>query len=152
MFIRTLASQLTDLKRRHREEIAALKQALEAAHGENLELRRRVGYRKAGDAMRSERHSLAEPAGTAHEGTQADASMDVFNAMAEIRKAASRGLALPSKQQITFTVDRARAIAELCDGAQAAIIAVRDIVTSSALDDAALKRTLSPFAEVDEGA
>jgi hypothetical protein len=64
--------------------------------------------------------------------------MDVFNAMAEIRKAASRALALPSKQQITFTADRARAIAELCDGTQAAIIAVRDIVTSSALDDAAL--------------
>ena len=35
--IRTLTAQLTELKRRHREEISALKQALEAAHGENLE-------------------------------------------------------------------------------------------------------------------
>lgn len=42
--IRTLTTQLTELKRRHREEIDVLKQALEAAHGENLELRRRLGH------------------------------------------------------------------------------------------------------------
>jgi Family of unknown function (DUF6262) len=42
--IRTLTIQLTELKRRHREEIDTLKQALEAAHGENLELRRRLGH------------------------------------------------------------------------------------------------------------
>ena len=40
--IRTLTNQLTDLKRRHREEIRTLQQALETAHGENLELRRRL--------------------------------------------------------------------------------------------------------------
>jgi hypothetical protein len=43
--IRTLTTQLTELKRRHRDEIDTLKQALEAAHGENLELRRRLGHR-----------------------------------------------------------------------------------------------------------
>jgi hypothetical protein len=48
--IRTLTAQLTDLKRRHRDETDALKQALEAAHGENLELRRRLG-----------RHTAAQP-------------------------------------------------------------------------------------------
>lgn len=37
-----LSAQLTDLKRRHREETAALRQALEQAHGENLLLRRRL--------------------------------------------------------------------------------------------------------------
>jgi hypothetical protein len=42
--IRTLTIQLTELKRRHREEIDTLRQALEAAHGENLELRRRLGH------------------------------------------------------------------------------------------------------------
>jgi len=42
--IRTLTTQLTELKRRHRDEIDTLKQALEAAHGENLELRRRLGH------------------------------------------------------------------------------------------------------------
>jgi hypothetical protein len=40
--IRTLTAQLAELKRRHRDEIHALNQALEAAHGENLELRRRL--------------------------------------------------------------------------------------------------------------
>jgi len=41
--IRTLTSQLTDLKRRHREETTQLRQALEAAHGEVIDLRRRLG-------------------------------------------------------------------------------------------------------------
>ncbi|MEV7907656.1 hypothetical protein [Streptomyces anulatus] len=64
--------------------------------------------------------------------------MDVFNAMAEIRMAASRALALLHKQHVNFTADRAEAIAELCDGAEAAIAAVRDMATGAALDDAAL--------------
>jgi hypothetical protein len=42
--IRTLTTQLTELKRHHRDEIDTLKQALEAAHGENLQLRRRLGH------------------------------------------------------------------------------------------------------------
>ena len=47
--VRTLTAQLTELKRRHRDEIGALKQALEAAHGENLELRRRLGAQRDRD-------------------------------------------------------------------------------------------------------
>jgi hypothetical protein len=43
--IRTLTAQLAELKRRHRDEISTLRHALEAAHGENLELRRRLGHR-----------------------------------------------------------------------------------------------------------
>jgi hypothetical protein len=86
----------------------------------------------------AERDSYAAQAREASEGSQAEASMDVFNAMAEIRMAASRALALLSKQQINFTTDRAEAIAELCDGAEAAIAAVRDMATGAALDDAAL--------------
>ncbi|WP_276615592.1 DUF6262 family protein [Nonomuraea basaltis] len=43
--IRILTTQLSDLKRRHREEMTTLKQALETAHGEILELRRRLGHR-----------------------------------------------------------------------------------------------------------
>jgi hypothetical protein len=43
--IRTLTAQLAELKRRHRDEISTLRQALEAAHGENLALRRRLGHR-----------------------------------------------------------------------------------------------------------
>ena len=40
--VRTLTAQLADLKRRHHEETAELRQALEQAHGENLLLRRRL--------------------------------------------------------------------------------------------------------------
>jgi hypothetical protein len=45
--VRTLTAQLADLKRRHREETAALRQALEQAHGENLLLRRRLAAGQA---------------------------------------------------------------------------------------------------------
>ncbi|MEU6718261.1 hypothetical protein ABZ897_42915 [Nonomuraea sp. NPDC046802] len=72
------------------------------------------------------------------EEAPSDASMDVFNAVADIRMAASRALALLRRQQIDFTADRARAVAELCDGTEATIAAIRDIATASALDDAAL--------------
>jgi outer membrane murein-binding lipoprotein Lpp len=44
--VRTLTTQMAELKRRHREEIQTLKAALEAAHGENLQLRRRLGERR----------------------------------------------------------------------------------------------------------
>jgi hypothetical protein len=44
--VRTLTAQLADLKRRHREETTALRQALEKAHGENLILRRRLADRE----------------------------------------------------------------------------------------------------------
>ena len=40
--IRTLITQLAELKRRHREEISELKDALAAAHGELLTLRRQA--------------------------------------------------------------------------------------------------------------
>jgi Family of unknown function (DUF6262) len=49
--VRTLTAQLSELKRRHREEVTALKAALETAHGENLELRRRLGSRHAASAQ-----------------------------------------------------------------------------------------------------
>jgi hypothetical protein len=42
--VAALTGQLTQLKRRHREELAELRRALEAAHGENLLLRRRLGH------------------------------------------------------------------------------------------------------------
>jgi len=45
--IRTLTAQLAELRRRHRDEVNTLRQALEAAHGENLDLRRRLGDRRA---------------------------------------------------------------------------------------------------------
>ena len=46
--VATLTAQLTELKHRHRQEVASFKHALEAAHGENLELRRRLGHHTTG--------------------------------------------------------------------------------------------------------
>ncbi|MGW7044217.1 hypothetical protein ACWGDT_16210 [Streptomyces avermitilis] len=43
--MRTLTAQLAELRRRHRDEVQTLRQALEAAQSENLELRRRLGPR-----------------------------------------------------------------------------------------------------------
>jgi Family of unknown function (DUF6262) len=43
--VRTLTTQLAALRQQHRDEVHQLRQALETAHGEILELRRRVGPR-----------------------------------------------------------------------------------------------------------
>lgn len=43
-----LTSQITRLKKQHREEVQALRDALERAHGENLDLRRELA-RRGGD-------------------------------------------------------------------------------------------------------
>jgi hypothetical protein len=43
--VRTLTAQLAALKQQHRDEVHQLRQALETAQGEILELRRRVGRR-----------------------------------------------------------------------------------------------------------
>lgn len=43
--VRTLTAQLAALKQQHRDEIHQLRQALETAHGEILDLRRRIGHR-----------------------------------------------------------------------------------------------------------
>ncbi|MEU2874740.1 DUF6262 family protein [Streptomyces olivoreticuli] len=40
-----LTSQITRLKKQHREEVQALRDALEQAHGENLDLRRELARR-----------------------------------------------------------------------------------------------------------
>lgn len=44
--VRTLTAQLGALKQQHRDEVHQLRQALEAAQGEILELRRRLGRRR----------------------------------------------------------------------------------------------------------
>jgi hypothetical protein len=43
--VRALTAQINELKRRHRDETNALREALQAAHGENLHLRRQLGHR-----------------------------------------------------------------------------------------------------------
>ncbi|QIS23416.1 DUF6262 family protein [Nocardia terpenica] len=43
--VQALSLQITELKKRHRAEVQALRNALEQAHGENLELRRELARR-----------------------------------------------------------------------------------------------------------
>jgi hypothetical protein len=43
--VRALTVQISELKRQHRAEVDVLNQALQAAHGENLTLRRQLGHR-----------------------------------------------------------------------------------------------------------
>lgn len=50
----TLTSQIDQLRKRHRDEVQALRTALEQAHGENLQLRRELARR--GDAATAGRH------------------------------------------------------------------------------------------------
>ena len=44
--IAALTGELAQLKSRHREQVAELNRALQAAHGENLILRRRLGQQQ----------------------------------------------------------------------------------------------------------
>jgi len=73
--VRALTTQLTELKRHHRAEIARLEAALAAAQGENLELRRRLGRSPAANrpAALRERETdageLIEPAPPARDAT-----------------------------------------------------------------------------------
>lgn len=46
-----LTSQITRLKQQHRQEVKELREALEQAHGENLDLRREVGRRGEGRSV-----------------------------------------------------------------------------------------------------
>jgi hypothetical protein len=43
--IAALTAQIDQLKKRHRQEVQALREALERAHGENLDLRRELAHR-----------------------------------------------------------------------------------------------------------
>ncbi len=52
--VRTLTAQLAALKQQHRDEVHQLRQALETAHGEILDLRRRAGRRNVEPSPQAE--------------------------------------------------------------------------------------------------
>jgi hypothetical protein len=56
--VRTLTAQLTTLKQQHRDEVHQLRQALETAHGEILDLRRRTGRRNDEPSPQAETGTL----------------------------------------------------------------------------------------------
>jgi hypothetical protein len=53
--VRTLTAQLAVLKQQHRDEVHQLRQAIETAQGEILELRRRLGRRAVEPSQRAEK-------------------------------------------------------------------------------------------------
>jgi hypothetical protein len=53
-----LTSQVSRLKKQHREEVQALRDALEQAHGENLDLRRELARRGGDPQVRHDAHQL----------------------------------------------------------------------------------------------
>ena len=73
--VRALTTQLTELKRHHRAEIARLETALAAAQGENLELRRRLGRSPSANRpaelpeRETDARELIEPAPPARDAT-----------------------------------------------------------------------------------
>jgi hypothetical protein len=66
--VRALTAQISELKRHHRAEIDALNQALQAAHGENLTLRRQLGHRASSQPITTLADATASvlPAQTRH--------------------------------------------------------------------------------------
>lgn len=107
----------------------------------------RVGKQRAEEhdaATAAELATVRTAVLTARADSAAEASMEVFNAMADVRLGTLRALSLLQQQKVVFTPERAEAIAELCDGAEAAIGFIRHIATGvgTALDDAALQAFL----------
>jgi hypothetical protein len=52
--VRTLTGQLAALRQQHRDEVHQLRQALETAHGEILDLRRRMGRRNVDPSVQAD--------------------------------------------------------------------------------------------------
>nr|BFD92088.1 hypothetical protein KitaXyl93_34480 [Kitasatospora sp. Xyl93] len=72
---------------------------------------------------------------------EADAALQVFNELAQVRLGTLRVLSLLQQHPIEFTADRGRTLSELCESAAAALDFVKDLVASpyAVLDDAALR-------------
>lgn len=78
------------------------------------------------------------------ETTDPDVALQVFSEMTTVRLATLRALSLLQRNQVQFTDDRSRAIADLCDSSEAALAFIRDLAGSSctALNDDALQAFL----------
>ncbi|KUL69413.1 MULTISPECIES: hypothetical protein [unclassified Streptomyces] len=81
---------------------------------------------------------------TSREQSEPDVALQVFTEMTEVRLGTLRALSLLQRNQVQFTGDRSRAIAELCDASQAAMAFIRDLAASryTALNDDALQAFL----------
>ncbi|MGW3276118.1 hypothetical protein ACWDFH_32385 [Streptomyces kronopolitis] len=77
----------------------------------------------------------------AAEAGEADAALQVFNELAQVRLGTLRVLSLLQRHPVQFTGDRGRTITELCEATKAAVDFIRDLAASPyrVLDDAALR-------------
>ncbi|MBV6696969.1 hypothetical protein KV557_07505 [Kitasatospora aureofaciens] len=80
----------------------------------------------------------------AAEPGEADAALQVFNELAQVRLGTLRVLSLLQRHPVQLTGDRGRTITELCEATKAALDFVTDLVASpyAVLDDAALQAFL----------
>ncbi|MFF3748050.1 hypothetical protein [Streptomyces kronopolitis] len=80
----------------------------------------------------------------AAEAGEADAALQVFNELAQVRLGTLRVLSLLQRHPVQFTGDRGRTITELCEATKAAVDFIRDLAASPyrVLDDAALRAFL----------
>ncbi|MCF3167075.1 hypothetical protein IPZ64_09095 [Streptomyces violaceoruber] len=76
--------------------------------------------------------------------SEPDVALQIFTEMTDVRLGTLRALSLLQRNQVQFTDDRSRAIAELCDASQAALSFIRDLVASryTAFNDDALQAFL----------
>ncbi|WJV51738.1 hypothetical protein [Streptomyces flavofungini] len=77
--------------------------------------------------------------------TEPDVALQVFTEMTDVRLGTLRALSLLQRNQVQFTGERSRAIAELCGAAQAALEFIRDLASGpyTALNDDALQAFLA---------
>lgn len=78
------------------------------------------------------------------EDPEPDVALQVFSEMTTVRLATLRALSLLQRNQVQFTDDRSRAIADLCDSSEAALTFIRDLAAGpyAALNDEALQAFL----------
>ncbi|MBB5939514.1 hypothetical protein [Streptomyces zagrosensis] len=87
--------------------------------------------------------AVAAVRATAEPG-DADAALQVFNELAQVRLGTLRVLSLLQRHPVQFSDDRGRTITQLCEATKAALDFARDLVASpyAVLDDAALRAFL----------
>ncbi|MFI1184440.1 hypothetical protein ACH4UT_33540 [Streptomyces sp. NPDC020799] len=94
--------------------------------------------------VREEDAELVAAVRAARHQPETDAALQVFTEMTTVRLATLRTLSLLQQHPVTFSGERSKTLADLCDAAKAAIDFIRDLATShhTALNDAALRAFL----------
>ncbi|MFI9724663.1 hypothetical protein ACIHFE_34420 [Streptomyces sp. NPDC052396] len=97
-----------------------------------------------GDEKGMDPAAAAAAVRAAGEPGEADAALQVFNELAQVRLGTLRVLSLLQRHPVQFTGERGKTITELCEATKAAVDFIRDLAASpyQVLDDAALRAFL----------